>query len=423
MRSPLQPRSRPLGLTVASPDEAPERPATGLRLPVGWVVTAVAWGAAAVLVGWLAVGVLVTFGWLTTARVSAAEVLLTLGQAWLTVYGAPAHLAGVTVDLAPTGITALVVAACAAAAHHAAQQYGPAADGPRARLRAWVSVAGACTGAHLVVCLVLGSIVGDAGQLGALLLGAVLVAGAGSALGALVGLGIDATAAWPAWARRLPRAVGLGSLVLAAGGLAAVMTALVAHWPSVTQTHAALAPDGPGSVLLTLTQLAWWPTVLVWGVSFVLGAGVSLGAGTVVAPGLVVAGPLPALPLFAALPVVPGPADAAWLVVGVLAGGLAGAWVVAGAGGAGSDPLRRLALTAAWQGALGGLALGVAWIVGCWFATGALGTGRLVGMGPRFPELLGWASLPLAAAGALAGVGWALWSARRAQKRPDDQTG
>lgn len=415
MRTPHQPRNRPVGLTVASPDEAPERPHTTMALPGGWPVTAVAWGAASVAVGWLAVGVLVTFGWLMTIRASAADVLATLGQGWLAVYGAPARLAGVTLDLAPTGITVLVVAACAAAAHQTATQYPVDADaGTRARGRALARVAGAVTGAHLIVCLVVGLIVGDAGQVGALLPGALLVAGVGSTLGALLGLGLDPFATLPAWACRLPRAVGLGSLVIAGGALAAVVTALVAHWPAVLQTHGLLAADVPGSILLVLTQLAWWPTLLVWGAAYVLGAGVSLGAGAVVAPGLVVPGALPTLPVFAALPVAPGPADALWLVVGVLAGGLAGAWVARGLPDAVDDaPLRTVALTAAWQGAVGGAALGLVWIVAGWFATGALGTGRLVGLGPRFPELLAWASLPLAAAGALASLGWAVWRTRR----------
>ena len=55
------------------------------------------------------------------------------------------------------------------------------------------------------------------------------------------------------------------------------------------------------------------------------------------------------------------------------------------------------------------------------FSGGDLGVERLAGMGPRLPDLLLWATLPLAAAGALYGLGRALWLSRRSTPAPVEE--
>ena len=123
MRTPLDPRHTPVGLTVASPSEpAPEEHS---RFPaVPWLLAAVAWTAAVALVGWVLVGALVSVSWLTAVHVPAAEVFGTIGQGWLVLHGVPGGLAGATVRLVPLGATQLLALGCGFAAHHAAAQVG-----------------------------------------------------------------------------------------------------------------------------------------------------------------------------------------------------------------------------------------------------------------------------------------------------------
>lgn len=410
MRNPTESRWPTLSLTVASPTEPSEAdPATSVAyLP--WIVAAAVWTTGAVMLGWLAVGLLVSAGWLTAVRLEPADVAATIGQGWLALHGAPARLGLATVDLPPLGLTLLPVLGCAAAAHHAAQQYELAPEaGPGRRWAACGGVTGACVATYALVTLVLASIVGAADQLAEAVLGGAAVAVVGAAPGAMVGLGLDPLEGRAGWLRCLPRAIGLGLATLASGSLAAVLVALVAHWSQVVTLHDALAPDPVGTLLLVLAQLAWWPTLLLWAGSFVLGAGVTLGPGSLVAPGYATVGVLPAVPVLGAVPTVPGPADWAWLMVGVAAGAASGWWL---ARGTGPTPLAGL-----WQGALTGLGAGAVWVAASWASVGALGVNRMAGLGPRFPELLLWGTVPLALAGAAAGVGTALWLARHGSER------
>lgn len=413
MRTPHDPRHSTVTLTVASPSEPVAEESS--RIPyVPWLLAALAWTAAVALVGWLLVGALASVSWLTAVHTTAAEVFATIGQGWLALHGVPAVLGGATIRMVPLGITLLLVTGCALAAHHAAGQHDlPDEAPPRQQAIAWAGVVGACVGAYVLVGGVLAVVVGAPAQLGQAVPGLVLVPLLGSAVGALMGLGLDPLAGQPAWVRRLPRAIGLGAAVLAAGALVALVVALVAHWPQVVALHESLEPDAVGSVVLTLVQLAHLPNLLGWAGSFVLGAGVTLGAEGLVAPGVVEPALLPALPVLGAVPSVPGVADWAWLVVGVAAGAASAWWLLRG-----GEPH---SLAGLWQGAVAGLATGVAWVAASWFTRGDLGVDLMVGLGPRFPDLLLWGTLPLAAAGAVYGLGRALWPSRRAAPAPVEE--
>ncbi|MDO5533169.1 MAG: DUF6350 family protein, partial [Propionibacteriaceae bacterium] len=249
-----------------------------------------------------------------------------------------------------------------------------------------------------------------------------LVALLGAGIGAWVGLGPDPLAGQPDWVRRLPGAAGVGLAVLAAGGLLAFVVAAIAHRGQVAAIHESLAPDGIGTVVLTLVQLFYAPNLVVAAGSFALGAGVSLGGDAFVAPGAVVSGALPAVPVFGAVPVVPGVADFAWLALGPLAGIAAAWWLLRGTG------TEVTWLTGLGLGALAPLGAGACWLLLAWASLGDLGTDRLLGLGARFPHLLGWATIPLVVGGALYGVGLALWVGRdssspRAQTLQDAPTG
>lgn len=417
MRTPVDPRRSDVALTVASPTEAPVADPIVGRVPyLPWLVAGIAWTFGALLVGWLAVGVIAAAGWLTAVRTTAAEVFTTIGQGWLAAHGVPVRLGGAALDLTPLGITVLILAATGLAAHHAAHQYDLPADATAGRAwTAWGSVVGACVGTYALAALLLASVVGTPGQIGDALAGAVAVSFLGAAPGAALGCGLDPSRALPAWARRLVPSAGVGLGVLVIGSVAALIVALVSHADAVRDAHALLAPDAVGSVLLVLVQLAYLPTLILWAGAYVLGAGVHLGSGAVVAPDHVTGGVLPAIPVLGGVPTVGSPTDWAWLAVGVAAGAAAGWWHARRG--------EQAWLDGAWQGALAGLATGLLWLAASWFAVGGLGENRLALVGPRFPELLAFATLPLAAAGAVAGSLTRLWRARRAPAAADLPTG
>lgn len=397
-------RSRPVTLTVTAPAEPQARRPRGPQLH--WGLAAVLWTVGAALVGWLAVGLVASLGWATATRTPVTAVLSTTGQAWLAVHGAPARFGDAVVHLTPLGISLLVLAACAVAGHQSASQYVlPDRPTERQRWTAFASVVGACLGTYLIVALISAVLAGSGQQLSIALAGALLISLVGSANGALVGLRLDPLAHTPTWVRRLPRSAGMGLGVLALGSLVVAIVALVSHWSQVRAIEESLVMDAGGSVLLWLVQLAWLPTLLLWAGSFMLGAGVTLGPGGLVAPGQASVGVLPAIPVLGALPTAPGEADWAWLAVGVLAGALAGWWMVRRL----STPTGHGWTAGLWQGGLAGLLTGVLWVAASALALGDLGTNRLRGMGPRFPDLLLWGTLPLALAGAVAGAGWLGW--------------
>ena len=123
MRTPLEPRRTPVSLTVASPTEPTTEPSPKVP-PVPWLVAAVLWTAAAALLGWVLVGVLVSASWLTAIHLAAADVIATIGQGWLALHGVPVTLGEMTLRMVPLGLAGIVALGCALAAHHAAGQYG-----------------------------------------------------------------------------------------------------------------------------------------------------------------------------------------------------------------------------------------------------------------------------------------------------------
>ncbi|MEN9854069.1 MAG: hypothetical protein RLZ30_178 [Actinomycetota bacterium] len=78
--------------------------------------------------------------------------------------------------------------------------------------------------------------------------------------------------------------------------------ALAAGWVEVLRLYQALSLSLLGGLVLTLGQLALLPNLIVYGAAWISGAGFSIGAGSYVSPLASQLGPLPALPLFAALP-------------------------------------------------------------------------------------------------------------------------
>ncbi len=397
-RVPLPSRFR---LTVSSPGE-PERDAVASgRVPyLPWLVAAIAWSAGVAVLGFAAVAVLVVAGWLTALRIPASEALRTAGQGWLAAHGVAVDLGALHLHLLPLLFTLTLAAACAVVGHHAGVQAAPDDATPRGRWKAWGLVVGTCTLVYVVTSFILTLIVATGTQAVAGLPGTAAVALAGSGYGALRGLGVDPLDRAPAWVRRLPAASGWGIAVLAAGSLLALVVSLVAHGGRVAELHSALAPDAVGAVLLVLAQVLFLPNLVLWAGAWVLGAGVTLGPDTVVTPGVTSVGALPGIPVFGLIPPDGSPGQWAWLAVGVAAGAVAGWRLVGGldeedAGSVGNWP---------WQAATAGALAALVWVGGAWLARGDLGTGRLVGMGPAFPEIVWLALFPMSLAAGTVGL-------------------
>jgi Family of unknown function (DUF6350) len=207
---------------------------------------------------------------------------------------------------------------------------------------------------------------------------------------ALVAGGLGGARALAPWGRLLhllsprSRSVFLGSVgalaVMTAAGAILAGASLSASMGGFRSVDAALAPGLVGGGLLLLVQIAFVPNAVVWSICYTLGPGFAFGTGTVVAPTGSALGPLPMLPMLAALPggahsSVPGWVSMLMLSVPYLAGAFGGLLTARAA------PTPALELAPLWGFACGvatGFALGLL----AAFAGGPLGSGRLTAVGP-----------------------------------------
>ncbi len=154
-------------------------------------------------------------------------------------------------------------------------------------------------------------------------LGCALIAGVAAGLGLARPCGLlpAALRRAPGWVRPGLVAGVWGLAVLLTAGLAAVLTGLVGSAPEVVQ----MSGSDVGSVLgLTVLSIGYLPNAAIAGLSWLAGPGFSIGALSV-SPVSMVAGPVPAVPLLAALP--QGPVQPWWgvaLAVPLLVGAAIG---------------------------------------------------------------------------------------------------
>ncbi|MFH8250552.1 DUF6350 family protein [Microbacterium sp. B2969] len=100
--------------------------------------------------------------------------------------------------------------------------------------------------------------------------------------------------------------VGVGAL--------AVAVAVTLRAGQIVALYQAGNLDLLGVIVMTLAQLAYLPTLVVWGISFVAGPGFSLGAGTAVSPSGTQLGVVPGVPALGMIP----ESTSTWLLVIVL---------------------------------------------------------------------------------------------------------
>jgi hypothetical protein len=196
--------------------------------------------------------------------------------------------------------------------------------------------------------------------------------------------GAHALAPWRRLIRLLPvrsRSVTIGALatlaLLIAVGSVLSVGSLIAHLGQFRALTDTLSPGPIGSLLLLLTEIAYVPNAVVWGIAFCLGPGFAFGAGTVVAPTGAALGSLPAFPMLAALPSGHVPAWVSLLVLAVpyLAAVVGGVLTVR------VMPTPTLEAAPAWGFASGAAAGAVVGLLAA-LSGGPLGNGRLAEVGP-----------------------------------------
>lgn len=213
-------------------------------------------------------------------------------------------------------------------------------------------------------------------------------------------IGVDAVA-WLArtsqhsrWAGSyLGSAIKAGSVALMASlAMSAALLAvdLFIHWNLVVAVYEGLDAGAMGGGVLTIVQLGFLPNLVVFALAWISGAGFALGVGSLAGPLGTAVGPLPSVPVFAALPA--GSLDFGFvaLVVPALAGALAGWWFLR-EGENHFDEWLSIKIRARWFTAatstlvLGAVIGSVAGLLAAglaWLARGSAGIGRLTEIGP-----------------------------------------
>lgn len=195
----------------------------------------------------------------------------------------------------------------------------------------------------------------------------------------------DGTQPWLAAGGAALRA-GLGTVATVIA-VAALVTAaaLLIGYGQVIALYESVQAGVLGGIALTVAQLAFLPTLVLWAAAWLVGPGFAVGAGSTVSPIAVSLGPLPAVPVLGALPAEPSPLGFLTLLVPVLAAFAAGIAVrprlAAAAARAGVEG-GALQLWALGVGALSAIIAGAAMGFLAFVAAGAAGPGRLAVVGP-----------------------------------------
>ena len=364
--------------------------------------------------------------WVTGAGSSAtwSQAVRVALDAWLAALGVDVRVPGGVYGLIPLGLTLLPLLACWLSARRMARALDPngeriAAGFGRARarpapVRALVTFVLVWTGlvtgvAALAATPAVGPVLWQAP------IGAAVVGGLGACAGAAAwtagGLrpGLRLSARWvadllrvPDAARHLARPAGIGLFAQLAGAAVVLACALLTSLSAIAHLQHVLDPGLTGNVVLILVQVLLLPNAVVWVAAFLAGPGFAVGAATSVTPAAAVVGPLPALPMIAALPA-PGTLPS-WayglLAVPFLAGACLGVSVGRRADhGRGPRASVRTALDAVGASALAGAGMAVV----CWLSAGSAGPGRLSDTGPH-PIVTGTIFAAELAVGAFAGL-------------------
>lgn len=173
---------------------------------------------------------------------------------------------------------------------------------------------------------------------------------------------------------------GIGAVAITVAVAAVLVAALfVVSFPDMIGLYETLHTEVVGGIALTAGQLSLLPNLVLWAVAWLVGPGFAIGVGSHVSPVGTALGPIPALPVFGALPTGDSPFGFAGVLVPVVAGFLAGVAVRPALARALGHlaPLSVLGV-AVGGGVVGGGVLGLLAAA----SGGSAGPGRLVEVGP-----------------------------------------
>ncbi|MGY1744615.1 cell division protein PerM [Blastococcus sp. SYSU D00695] len=324
------------------------------------------------------------------------------GRLWLLAHGGRLSLESGPLALAPLLLTAGIGWTLARTGR------GVVAARTVTRGRGAAEVVGAVAGVHTLLALLVAVAVGAPGRglLQAVAGAAVLAAaatgwGVARETGALEAL-LDRL---PGSLRPVPRAAAAGLLAALALCTAVVAIAVAADARGYGRLTEGLGGSGAGAVGTLGLAVLLLPNAAAAVLGLAAGPGFTVGAGTLVSVHGVTLGPLPALPLLAALPDTQAVPLIAWVsqAIPALAGLVAG--VAVGrrlAGGDGGPVVAGLA------GLLAGVLVGVGAAAVTWAGGGVLGDGALadVGAPPLATGIAVAAQAGIAAAVGAAGARW-----------------
>ncbi len=203
---------------------------------------------------------------------------------------------------------------------------------------------------------------------------------------------------WPATVRAGAAVAGAVLSTLLATSAVVFLIALALSFDEAATLTSQLHPSPSEAGLYALVNAAFVPNAVLAAGSFLLGPGFAVGGATLVSPGAVVLGPLPFIPLLAALPAVGTPAG--WVGALVLLPPLVAA--VAAFRALRARPLSWDRVVLAGCG--GGIVAGIGFAVLASIAGGAAGPGRMRFVGPFTRDVLVH-GVPACAVGALLGAG------------------
>ena len=222
---------------------------------------------------------------------------------------------------------------------------------------------------------------------------------------------------------RLPSALRVSAATALRGGLAAafavtavaavLLAVLVAvNYAKIIGLYEGLHTEVLGGAALTLGQLVFMPTFVIWVASWLIGPGFAIGVGSSVSPLGTSLGPIPAIPVFGALPTGEMPFGFVGLLVPVVAAFLAAALLRPRFSAALGDRSRVAwtIATGAGMGVVGGVVLGAL----AAFSFGAAGPGRLAQVGPDGLSVGIWAGVEIGIAAILGLIA----APRRSAERP-----
>lgn len=304
---------------------------------------------------------------------------------WVLALGGPFEFAGAAIGLMPLGATALITFAF----YRWMRRYN---------LSGWLDVSIGALTVFLVTALIgLLALPGSLHLLGAL--GAAVIV-------AICGLLLMDWPQWLADAWRLAKPVFIGLALLA---ISVLIAGLAGGWSRVQDIQNYYLLGVFATVVFTIAQLFYLPNVLVWSLAYASGSGFAVGEGTSFSPFSVTAAPLPALPMFGALP---GPdVSLPWIIaLPILLGVAIGLWR--------RVPTLKQALIA------GGSALVIILVVSALFgalASGGIGPGRMQEVGVT-PPLFAIIVAAEAGGGLLAGLAAPRLLERLRQRKPADDT-